>query len=68
MSIDLRDLMLEAQADMQDVVQEVMQEIMEPQMINALRLRWGTVPEDAKEFLKKEQPETYHRLLQMMEG
>jgi len=65
--MDLRDMMLEAQADVQDVVQEVMQEIMLPQMVNALRLRWGTVPDDAKEMLKKNQPDTYHRLMQMME-
>jgi len=65
--MDIRDLMLEAQADMQEAVQEVMQEIMEPQMVNALRLRWGTVPDEAKEILKKNQPETYNRLMQMME-
>lgn len=65
---DLRDLMLEVQAGIQETVQEVMDELLEPQLQDALRLRWDTVPDEMKELLKQTQPETYRRLLQMMEG
>ena len=66
--MDIRDLMLEAQAEIQEIVQEVMQEILEPQMTDALRIRWDTVPEEMKEMLKQQNPKTYRRLLQMIEG
>jgi hypothetical protein len=68
MTFDLRDLMLEAQAEVTEILQEITQEILEPQMVQALRLRWGTMPDEAKELLKKQQPETYNRLMQMIEG
>ena len=64
---DLRDLMLEITAEVQEIMQEVMQDLVEPQMIQALQLRWGSVPEDAKEFLKQQNPQTYRRIMQMIE-
>jgi len=65
---DYKDLVLEAQAEVAEILQSVMQELMEPQMIAALRLRWGTIPEEAKELLRKQQPDTYNRLIQMLKG
>lgn len=67
MPLDLRDLMLEVQAEVQEIVQETMQELLEPQMTDALRLRWGAMPDDIKELLKEQNPKTYRRLLQMLE-
>lgn len=68
MPIDYRDLMLEVQAEVGEIVQEVMQELVEPQMIAALGVRWGAMPEDAKELLKKQDPKMYRRILQMIRG
>ena len=67
MPLDIRDQILEAQAEVTDIVQELMQELVEPQMRTALRLRWDTIPVDAKELLKKQNPKVYRQLLQMLE-
>lgn len=68
MPLDLRDLMLEVQAEVSTIVQETMQELLMPQMTDALRLRWDTMPDEIKELLKEQNPKTYRRLLQMLEG
>jgi len=65
MPTDYRDLMLEIQADVQEIVQEFAAELMEPQMMDALRMRWGTIPEDAKEMLKQQNPKMYRKLIQI---
>jgi hypothetical protein len=67
MPLDIKDLILEAQAEVTEIVQELMQELVEPQMRTAMRLRWDTVPVDAKELLKKQNPKVYRQLLQMLE-
>lgn len=67
-TLDLNDLLLEATAELQEIVGEVMQELLEPQMLSALRLQWHTLPDDTKEALKQKNPVEYRRLIQMLEG
>ena len=67
MPIDLRDMMLEAQAYVAEVAQDVMEEVMATQLQDALRLKWGMIPDEAKEMLKKLQPETYQKIMSMVE-
>lgn len=64
---DLRDLMLEAQAEVQEIMREVMQEIALPAMTEMVRMQWAEMPEAMKEKFKAEQPEEYAALMRMLQ-
>ena len=65
-AFDLRDVMLEAQAEVQGIMREVLQEIALPQMLEKFMLQWATMPSAMKEKFAKERPEQYRALMEMM--
>ena len=65
-NLDIRDLLLEAQAEFAEVVTEVMQELAMPLMMQALKMKWTTMPDEMKEMLKQAQPDMYKRMMEMV--
>lgn len=63
---DLRDLMLEAQAEVQDVMREVMQGLAEPIMMEQIVMQWHSLPDEMKERFKMDRPQEYAQLMEMM--
>jgi hypothetical protein len=64
MSIDVQDLRLEAQSQFGEIVTDFMKDLATPMTINALALRWMTLPMDQKEGIKQVLPKTYERIMQ----
>lgn len=65
---DLRDLMLEASAELQDILREVAQEIAEPQMMEQFAEMWAMLPMEMREQFAREKPEEYQRLMDLLKG
>jgi hypothetical protein len=64
--LDLRDILLEVEAEATAIFNEVMQELMLPQMKQALRVRWATMPDELKEQVRDEYPELYDQIMMMI--
>lgn len=56
---DMKDVILEAQAEVMELVREVMQEIVTPQIKLGGRKLWATMPDEMKEQFKAERPNEY---------
>lgn len=56
---DVKDSILEAQAEMMEIVREVMAEIVTPQIKMEGRRLWASMPAEMKEQFKTERPEEY---------
>jgi hypothetical protein len=63
---DMRDILLEAQAEFSEIMRDVMGELAMPQMIDALRMQWMTIPDEAKEMLKQQNPGMYKQIVEQM--
>ncbi len=60
---DTRDAILEAQAEMMELVREVMKEIVTPQIKKEGRKLWATMPDEMKEQFKAERPDEYQEFM-----
>lgn len=60
---DMRDAILEAQAESMELVREVMQEIATPQIKLESRKLWATMPDEMKERFKAERPDEYQQFM-----
>jgi hypothetical protein len=56
---DMKDAMLEAQAEVMAIVREVMAEILTPQVKIEGRKLWASMPPEVKEQFKAERPAEY---------
>jgi hypothetical protein len=65
--LDIRDILLEVEAEATAIFNEVMQELMLPQMKQALRVRWATMPDELKEQVRDEYPELYDQIMMMID-
>jgi hypothetical protein len=59
---DLRDILLEATADVQEIVREVMEELSEPHELAAMQKLWASAPDDERDRLLMEDPDFYREL------
>lgn len=66
--IDLKDLILEATAEVQETVREVMQELSEPRMTQGINQLWISMPDEMKENFKRERPAEYAALMDVIGG
>ena len=64
---DLRDVTLEAQAELQEVVREVLQEMSLPLLMEQARRTWASLPEEMKARFADEKPNEYADLMEMMQ-
>ena len=64
MDIDIRDVTLEAQAEVQGIIREVVQELMRPQMMAQVKQMWLNAPDEMKELFKRERPQEYADLME----
>lgn len=64
--MDIRDVMLEAQAEVQAVMREVVADLMEPQILAQLRQMWATLPDEMKEQFMTDRPDEYEGLMNML--
>ena len=60
---DLKDIMLEATAEIQEIVREVMDELTEPQELEQIRQAWAAATDDEKEQFMQENPDEYRMLM-----
>ena len=65
-SNDLRDVMLEVVAAVQETMRELEREIMEPQIMDAVIEAWMSQPADVKEKFKQEKPEAYQAMMELL--
>ncbi len=61
---DLRDVMLEAQAEVQAIMRDVVQELVRPQIMAQLRKMWMDAPDEVKEAFKRDKPQEYAALME----
>lgn len=65
---DLRDVILEAQADITELMREVMIEIQTPQILEEAAKEWYRLPADKKAKFKEEEPAAYAALMNHFQG
>lgn len=65
-SNDLRDVMLEVVANVQETMRELEQEIMEPQIMDAVIEAWMSQPAEVKEKFMREKPEAYAAMMELL--
>lgn len=66
-ALDMRDILLEATAEVQEIFREVLEELAEPMEAEKVRLMWAQLPDEAKEQFMRENPEEYRMLMEEME-
>ena len=64
--LDMKDLLLEAQAEVQEVVRELLQELVMPMMRGQVKQMWMTAPDEMKEQFKAERPDEYKALMELI--
>lgn len=64
--LDLRDVMLEAIADVREIFREVMIEATAPMVDMELRQMWAQMPQELKDRLAAERPEEYEMLMKQL--
>lgn len=65
-SNDLRDVMLEVVAGVQETMRELEQEIVEPQIMEAVVEAWTLQSAEVKEKVKRERPEAYAAMMELL--
>ncbi|MCA9916255.1 MAG: hypothetical protein KC496_23020 [Anaerolineae bacterium] len=68
MTTDLNDLMLEAAAEVENVMIEFEMEMQKPQMLKQFAKLWAELPDEGKEQFKRERPEEYRALIAGLKG
>ena len=66
-TLDLRDLMLEAIADVREIFREVMIELTEPMINMQVKMMWAQMPPELKDKLAAERPAEYADLMNYLE-
>ncbi len=61
---DFRDVMLEAQAEVQETMREVARELVSPKLLAQARQAWLSAPNDVKEAFKREKPREYAEMME----
>lgn len=64
---ELQDAILDAQADVMDVLREVGREIVLPMIEKEAKIKWGQMSDEEKERFKMERPEDYAAFMKGME-
>ena len=65
--LDLNDLMLEATAEVQEIIREIMEELAEPQMKAQAAAMWARMPDEMKELYAQERPEEYRAIMELLD-
>lgn len=65
--MDLRDIMLEATAEVQQILRELLQELTAEVDKDQVRMMWAQLPDEAKEQFMRENPDEYRMLMDEME-
>ncbi len=63
---DLNDLILEATAEVQEIVREVLEEFALPQIKRAVKQTWLSAPDEMKEQFAQGRPEEYAQLMSLI--
>jgi hypothetical protein len=64
--IDLRDVILEAQAEVQAIVREVVEDLITPQIHAQVRMQWAQMPDAAREQFAAERPQEYAEVMKII--
>jgi hypothetical protein len=65
--LDLRDIMLEATAEVQEIIRELLEELIEPHDKETIRETWMSAPEELRDQFANERPEEYRALMNALE-
>jgi negative regulator of genetic competence, sporulation and motility len=63
---DMRDILLEATAEVQEIFREVMEELIEPMEMEQARMLWSQLPDEAKEQFAHDNPDEYRMLMEQI--
>lgn len=63
---DIKDAVLEAQADLTEIVRDTMRDMILPMVEKQARQMWATMPDEMKERFKQERPQEYAALMKGM--
>lgn len=64
--MNYRDVILEAQAMLAKNFQAHMEKLLAPIMKQGVMVQWANIPEDVKEKIKAEDPDTYRALQEFL--
>lgn len=64
--LELKDILLEATADVQEIVREVLEELAEPQTRLEVRKMWMQMPQEMRDQYAADNPEEHRALMDMM--
>lgn len=64
--VDLQDLMLEATANVQNLVMEFQQRLAMPKVKSQMVSMWMNLPDEMKEKFKSERPDEYSAFIESM--
>jgi hypothetical protein len=64
---DPKDILLEATADIQEIMREVLADLTAPQVLAKIMESWATAPDELKEQFAQEHPEEYRELMKMID-
>lgn len=64
---DVKDALMQAEADVKEVVREIIEEWTEPILRNQVQLFWTMMAPEDKENFKKDKPEAYNQIVRFLE-
>ena len=64
---DSRDILLEATAEVQEIIRDILTDLTAPQVKEQILTSWMTAPDEIKERFAQERPEEYAELMKLME-
>ena len=63
---DMRDLLLEAQAEFAEIVMDLMKDLSQVLIAQQVKMKWASLTPEQKEMMKAQDPETYARVESLM--
>lgn len=65
--MDIRDVILEAQAEAQEIMREMAQELASPIIGAQIKAVWAGLPDEMKDKFKVEKPQAYAALMRELQ-
>lgn len=63
---DINDIILEAQAEINEAIQDFMQELAAPQAKRMLQMQWAQMTAEQKELIRAENPVAFNQLVEYL--
>jgi hypothetical protein len=64
--VDLNDMMLDVQVDVQVALRELQDEMVLPMLVSNYKKWWAGLEDQVKEAFKRENPDAYRKLMEVL--